>query len=769
MLVAILSGFIVAFVMPFAGRVLKGKWSFVMTALPLALFIYFLTYIPVVSEAKHQLFSYRWVPSLGINFNFLVDGLSLLFALMITGIGTLVFLYTSSYMKGDAYLDRFYGYLSLFMGAMLGMVLSDNIFTLFVFWELTSISSFFLIGFTNQSKESRKSALIALSITGLGGFFLLAAFAILGTAAGTYSIQEMMASAGSIKQHSAYPIIIICLFIAAFSKSAQYPLHFWLPGAMKAPTPVSTYLHSATMVKAGIYLLARFTPVLGNVPSWNNTLLIVGGFTMLYAAFHAIFKKDLKEILAYSTISALGMLVFLLGMGTPEAVLAMVIFMLVHALYKASLFLITGAIDHETGTRDIDKLAGLRKVMMPLALAGFLAALSSSGLPPTIGFIGKELIYASTLGSEVFKASLTVLAIATNIFLLVAGVLTGVKPFAGRLPHELKETHLPDWRMWVPPLALGIAGLTFGLFPAIFDEAIVQPSLGSIYPGATPSHLVLWHGFNTVLALSAVTLVGGLLLYFLFKPGKGHASFMAKLSITSPKTAALFLSKTFRAFAATWTNLLQNGYLRIYVLTIISFLTLLMAYKYVTEVSFIVNIAKLSPLTSTELVVMCILTVSVLYTVYSPSRLAAIASMGVVGYSVCLIYVFYSAPDLAMTQFAIDTLTVILFILVMYRLPKYINYSSWKIRLRDGLISLVFGTLITILGLEVLYEPTNKETTRFVADNAYKLAKGKNVVNVILVDFRGIDTLVEITVLTIAALGVFALLKLQLNKYDQES
>ncbi|HRO44102.1 MAG TPA: proton-conducting transporter membrane subunit, partial [Flavipsychrobacter sp.] len=420
MLLAVLSGFIAASFVPFFGKLLRSKWSFVMTALPLSLFIYFLSFIESVSQGHTSLLSYSWVPSAGINFNFLVDGLSLLFALMITGIGSLVFLYTSAYMKGDAYLDRFYGYLCLFMGAMLGMVLSDNIFTLFVFWELTSISSFFLIGYNNENKESRKSALIALAITGLGGFFLLAAFALMGNIAGTYSISEMIGSAAVLKEHGLYLLIIIFLFLAAFSKSAQYPLHFWLPGAMKAPTPVSTYLHSATMVKAGIYLLARFTPVLGDVPVWNNTLMIVGGFTMLYAAFHSIFRKDLKEILAYSTISALGMLVFLIGLGTAEALLAATVFIIVHALYKATLFLITGIIDYETGTRDISKLAGLRKVMMPVAIAGLLAMLSNSGIPPSFGFVGKDLIYGSTLGSEVAAAALTAVTVFTNILLLYA-------------------------------------------------------------------------------------------------------------------------------------------------------------------------------------------------------------------------------------------------------------------------------------------------------------------------------------------------------------
>ncbi len=768
MLVAVLSGFIVASFAPLAGKPLRGKWSLFMTALPLSLFIYFLSYLPAVSNGDVQLLSYSWVPSMGINFNFLVDGLSILFALMITGIGSLVFLYSSAYMKGDPYLDRFYGYLSLFMGAMLGMVLSDNIFTLFVFWELTSISSFFLIGYDNENKESRKSALIALAITGLGGFFLMAAFALMGNIAQTYSISEMLGSAELLKEHPFYLLIVILLFIAAFSKSAQFPLHFWLPGAMKAPTPVSTYLHSATMVKAGIYVLARFTPILGDMPVWNNTLMLVGGFTMIYSAFHSIFRKDLKEVLAYSTISALGMLVFLIGLGTPGALLAMIVFIIVHALYKAALFLITGIIDHETGTRDVSKLSGLRKVMMPVAIAGALAMLSNSGIPPAIGFLGKDLVYESILGLEISPTVLIVVAVITNMLLIYASILAGIKPFAGELPDSLKSVHMPGWRMWLPPVLLGIGGLFFGLFPVSISGGIVQPALSAVSPGAEAIELKLWHGFNTVLALSAVTLLGGILLYLFFKPGLRHENIMAKFQRFSPYNLAVLFSRRFRGFANLWTHLLQNGYLRIYVLTIISFLTILLAYQSFTQVAFYVDFQKISPLTSTEMVVMLILISAIGYTVYTPSRLAAIAAMGVIGYCICLIYVFYSAPDLAMTQFAIDTLTVILFVLVLYRLPKYINYSNRLIRLRDALVSIIFGTLITILGLEVLYEPTNKETSRFMAENAYILAKGKNVVNVILVDFRGLDTMVEITVLTISALGVFALLKLQLNKYDQE-
>lgn len=768
MLLAVLSGFIVASLVPLFGKLFRSKWSFLLTALPFSLFVYFLTFLPAVSHQQNTLVSYAWVPSMNINFSFLVDGLSLLFALMITGIGTLVFLYTSAYLKDDRYLDRFYGYLCLFMGAMLGMVLSDNVFTLFVFWELTSISSFFLIGYDNENKESRKAALISLAITGLGGFFLLAAFALLATLSGTYSISEMAGSADFLKAHGLYPLIIIFLVLAAFSKSAQYPLHFWLPGAMKAPTPVSTYLHSATMVKAGIYLLARFTPLLGNMPAWNTTLIIVGGFTMLYAAFHSIFKKDLKEVLAFSTISALGLLVFLIGLGTAAALLAATVFILVHALYKATLFLVTGIIDHETGTREISKLSGLRKVLIPVAVAGLLAMLSNSGIPPSFGFVGKDLIYESTLGSEVGANLVTAVSVLTNILLLYSAILVGIKPFAGSLPDAYKDVHLPDWRMWVPPLVLGVASLLLGLFPMLIEGAIVKPALLSMDPLAPQFHLKLWHGFNLVLGLSAATVLGGFLLYSFFKPSLRHEKWLAKLYQSSPKAVAIQLTGRFRDFARLWTRLLQNGYVRIYVLVIISFLVILLAYQSFTQVRFYVDLTKVSQLTSAETVVMVILIAALIYVVYTPSRLAAVAAMGVIGYCICLLFVFYSAPDLAMTQFAIDTLTVILFVLVLYRLPKYITYTNWLIRLRDALISLFFGTLITILGLEVLHEPTSKETTLFFAENSYILAKGKNVVNVILVDFRGMDTMVEITVLTISALGVFALLKLQLDKYDQE-
>ncbi|MDR7127878.1 multicomponent Na+:H+ antiporter subunit A [Algoriphagus sp. 4150] len=768
MILAILSGFIIAAMIPFLSKLVKGKGAILMPFLPLLLFVYFLGYLPQISNGDTVDLIYQWVPSIGINLAFHLDGLSLLFALMITGIGALVFFYTVSYLKGHVYLDRFYGYLSMFMASMLGLVLSDNIITLFIFWELTSISSFFLIGFNNEDPKSRKSALLALSITGMGGLFLLVGMILLGAVGGSYSFQELLSQRSLILEHSSYGWIIGLLFLGAFTKSAQFPFHFWLPGAMKAPTPVSTYLHSATMVKAGIYLLARFTPLLGSTPWWNTTLIIVGAVTMVYAALHSVLRIDMKGILAYSTIAALGILVFLIGLGTEEALLAASVFILVHALYKATLFLVTGIVDHETGTRDVTALGGLRKVMMPVAIAAGLAALANAGTPPFLGFIGKDLIYEATLHFGDWAYVLTTAAILTNICLLCAGLLAGFKPFAGSLPARFEKAHLPHPTMWVPPLILAGLGLLFGLFPGLIDQTLIQPVYSSMSGNAVQQHIQLWHGFNLILGLSVLTLTLGVVLYLQLKPSERLFGTTLKFEWLSPQSIAALLGRLFTKFAGLWTGFFQNGYLRNYVITILAFLTILLGLRLYQGVSLVIDASKLTELTIYEVIVVIIMFVSIIFTVFSRSRLVAVASLGVIGYSICLIFLFYSAPDLAMTQFSIDTLTVILFVLVIYNLPRYNTFSSKSIRLRDGVLSIFFGTLIAVLTLEVLSEPLNRETSIFYAESSYLLAKGKNVVNVILVDFRGFDTMVEITVLVIAAIGVFSLLKLRLKSIEKE-
>lgn len=766
MLIAILSGFLSALFLLFFGKRLKSSLPFLTSLLPIGLFAYFFSFLPEVRKGNSIFYNLEWVPSLGVNLDFKLDGLSLLFSLLITGIGALVFLYSTAYMKGHIHIGRFYSYLSIFMASMLGLVLSDNLLLLFVFWELTAISSFFLIGFNNESAESRKSSLLAWAITGGGGFFLMAGFILLGSVTGTYSIQEMLGSRELLQSHALYGVLVFLVFAGAFTKSAQFPFHFWLPGAMKAPTPVSAYLHSATMVKAGIYLIARFTPVLGNHPFWNNTLMIVGGITMLYAAFHSIFRVDLKGILAYSTISALGILVFLLGMGSQEALIAASVFILVHALYKAGLFLITGIIDHETGTRDVTKLAGLRKVMLPIAIAGGLAAISSAGIPLTWGFIGKDLLYAATMSSESHVILLTSLAVITNIFLSYSGYLAGIKPFAGDLPDSYKNLHLPSAFMWAPPLILGVSGMLFGLIPSLLDQSLIQPILLTFGEIEEDVSLKIWHGLNTVLLLSTITIVGGVLLYLYIKPTAKSLQVLSRYEALAPQAIFNRLTHGTRNIAVGFTRFMHNGFLRAYLTKIVLFMVCLISFYLISYVDIQFTTLRFTTISLYEGVIFVIMAVTILVIVFSASRLTAIISTSVVGYCICLFFVYYGAPDLAMTQFSIDTLTTVLFVLVLLKLPPYLKLKDKKAQIQDGLLATAFGVMIAVIALQVLNEPTNKNISQFYSDNAYLLAKGKNVVNVILVDFRAYDTLVETTVLAIAAIGVFSMLKIKSSEIE---
>lgn len=771
MLFIVLSGIITSSLLIPFGKFFRSKWSALFSILPILLFCYFASFIPDIKAGKVLFESYKWVPSLHINFDFRLDGLSLLFSLMITGIGFLIFIYASSYLKGHKYLDRFYGYLCLFMSAMLGVVLSDNILLLFVFWELTSISSFFLIGFNNDNSDSRKSAITALSVTGLGGFFLLAGLILISQITGTYSIQQLILQTDKITSHSLYPLVLGLVCIGAFTKSAQFPFHFWLPGAMKAPTPVSAYLHSATMVKAGIFLLARFTPILGGTPEWSNTLMIVGGITMLYAAVHSLFRTDLKGVLAYSTISALGILTFLIGLGTEAAFIAAATFILVHALYKAALFLITGIIDHETGTRDLTKLSGLRVVLGPVFVAGLLAALSSAGLPLSFGFIGKDLIYEATLhADQKIALYVTAVAVLTNICLVAAGFLAGIKPFTGRLTPGFEKVHLPYKSMWIPPLVLAVLGFVFGCFPGIIGDYMISPTVHALAGKGIDAHLKIWHGFNTVLVLSLVTLVAGTVLYVVNSPSNKKMVFIERLNSISPHAVFHKLSDNFIHLSTWYSGIMHNGFLRSYLLKIIIFAEALLIYELIIGDPIYIDYSKLSAVSVYEAVNVFILIAAVFITLRSSSRLTAVVGTSVIGYAICLMFVFYSAPDLAITQFTIDTLTVVLFVFVLFNLPPFLNFPTNNNRTvaRDAFVAITFGVLLSIIAMKVLQVPTVTATSDFYGKYAYTLAKGKNVVNVILVDFRGFDTMFEIVVLSIAAIGVYSLIKLRLKPSEKE-
>lgn len=768
MLTVILLTFLIAFLILFSGKYLHSKYFKFIALFPTFLFVYFCYYLIGIHNEKEVYLAYEWIPMLGIDLNFKIDGLSLLFSLMITGIGSLVFFYASDYLKNHPYLNRFFGYLTFFMGAMLGLVLSDNLISLFVFWELTSISSFFLIGFNTDEEASRKSALTALGITGLGGFFMLAGFVLIYSITGTYSINELLTSSELIKNNAFFPLVLFFVFGGAFTKSAQFPFHFWLPSAMQAPTPVSAYLHSATMVKAGVYLLARFSPILNDGFWWTNTLMLVGGFTMLYAAFHSILRTDMKGILAYSTIAALGTIVFLLGIGNEYAFYAAVTFVLVHALYKAALFLVTGIVDHTVHTRDVSQISGLRKIMPIVFLASFVAALSSAGFPLTFGFISKDLIYEATLNLPKWAIAITVLAILTNVFLACSGFMAGIKPFIGKLPEKFQKAPKPNLLLWLPVVILSSFTVLFGLFPFLVDYGILKFTYNAVSPKETDLYLKLWHGFNLVLLLSAITIVLGLGLFLVKKYDKESVFLKEKFVKIAPKTLVENFGESVRKFAFQYTRFFHNGYLRNYLITIIVFLTLLVGYRLFTTTSIEINTQDLSGFRLYELTIFVMILVAIYFTIVTKSRLTAIASLGIIGYCICLIFVFYGAPDLAMTQFTIDTLTVVLFVLVLFKLPPFLGYKSKKVLIRDTIISVAFGGLMMLIALQAMVSPATKETSRFYADNVYTLAKGKNVVNVILVDFRGVDTMVEGMVLSIAALGVYSLLKYKSKNEEVE-
>lgn len=770
-LLTIIAGFLVACALVPFGKYFRNGRSIFLSILPLTLFSFFLAQISGISNGNIIFETHAWVPALNVNADLKLDGLALLFALLITGIGSLIFIYASAYLRDHKFIDRFFGYLCLFMAAMLGMVLSDNILLLFVFWELTSITSFFLIGFNNDSAASRKSAITALSITGLGGFFLLVGLILLSQIGNSYSISELVASAELITNHNLYPAILLFLFIGAFTKSAQFPFHFWLPNAMKAPTPVSAYLHSATMVKAGIFLLARMTPILGGTMEWSYTLMVVGGFTMLYGGIHSLFRTDLKAILAYSTIAALGMLVFLIGLGTNEALIAMGTFIVVHALYKASLFMITGIIDHETGTRNLTKLRGLRKVLFPVYIAGILAALSSAGLPLTVGFIGKDLIYESTLNASAnFALYITIAAVITNTFLVAAGFLAGIRPFSGKILPALESVKLPSKLFWIPPMLLSILGIIFGFFPGLLGNLLVAPLVRTVANSNVIVDLKIWHGINTVLLISLLTFAVGTLLYLIIRPSESKVRFLQNFAALSPENIYNKATRWAINVSNSFTNVMHNGYLRSYVIKIIIFAEVLLIYQLYVGGPLIIDYSLLSEITLFDAATVVFLLAGVVITLFTKSRLTAVIGTSVIGYALCLLFMIYSAPDLAITQFTIDTLVVVLFVLVMFNLPPFIKFADVNstVIFRDAIVSISFGSIMALIALRVLQVPTSKDVSEFYGTFAYTLAKGKNVVNVILVDFRGMDTMFEIIVLGISALGVYSLIKLRLKASEKE-
>ncbi len=758
MLTIILVGFIAAIAAPFIHKLLQKYSGAFLCLVPLAFFAYLFTFIGQVSQGEALILSYSWFPSLDVNLNFLVDGLSLTFALIISGIGAIIVFYASGYLEGHKKLARFYGYLLFFMTSMLGVVLSDNIFALFIFWELTSISSYLLIGFNHEKERSRYAALQALLVTGGGGLAMMAGLLLMGHVGGSYSITELINQSLTITSNGLYVPIMILVLLGAFTKSAQWPFHFWLPNAMEAPTPVSAYLHSATMVKAGVFLIARLNPVMAGPEIWHYTLISFGAVTMLMSAAMAIGQNDLKRILAYTTVSALGIMVFLLGMGGKYATTAAITFLVVHSLYKGGLFLVAGAIDHETGTRDIRILGGLKKYLPFITIGAILAALSYSGIPPFFGFIAKELIYEAAAHYQINPILLTSVAVLTNMFLVATAIMVGVKPFFGKYQETPKKPHPAPFTLWVGPVLLGVLGLLFGVLPFIMSNNLIGPGVLAISL-AEGAKLSLWHGFNFILLLSLVTLLGGIGFYFLSSFIKKQQKIFDKIAEFGPEAIYNLWLKGLLLWASKQTKFFQNGNLKHYFYYIFSvfigliFITIL---KY--QIFEMINV-DFSDVYFYEFLIVGVMMLAAIYAIMSSTVLGAVASLGIVGFGVATLFGFLSAPDLALTQFSIETLTVILLVLVVYKAPKFRQRSTRTDKLRDMLISILSGATITVLVLIVLGSPAQTKISDYFLEHSYTLAHGRNVVNVILVDFRALDTMGEIVVLSLAAIGVYTLLK----------
>jgi multicomponent Na+:H+ antiporter subunit A len=767
MLEAVLFVFAAAMIAPFVYRLTRHAAGWFLALVPLGLFVYFASMIAAVAGGRAATAAYRWVPSLGVDLAFHLDGLGLVFALLISGVGVIVVAYAGGYLAGHPQLGRFYTFILLFMGSMLGLVLVDNAITMFVFWELTSLTSYFLIGFEHGRAAARTAALQALLVTGGGGLSLLAGLLILGEVGGSLRFSDLLSGRELIQADPLYAPIVILILLGAFTKSAQVPFHFWLPSAMAAPAPVSAYLHSATMVKAGVYLLARLNPLLGGTEIWSWSLAIFGGITMIVGAIMAVRRSDFKLMLAYSTVSALGLLTLLLGVATPAALEAAFVFLLGHAFYKGALFLAAGAVEHETGIRDAEGLGGLARSMPITAGAAALSAFSMAGLPPFLGFVGKEMFYVAALESPVAPAFIVGAALAAGMLFVAVAASAGVKPFIGERIATPRAPHEPPFAVWLGPALLTGLGLGFGLFPTGVESLVAAAAAAATSGEPTGGHVALWHGFNLPLLLSALTFVGGIALYAMRGSLRGGLIGDRVFFSFGPERWYQWALAGLNGLARLQTRWLQSGYLRYYLLTIIVSTVFLAGHRLLNILSM-PRWASITDVRFYEWVPTLMIPAAALVCIRSSSRLSAVAALGVVGYGVALIYVLFGAPDLAMTQFMVETLMVVLFVLVLYHLPRFAVLSTTRARGFDAAIALSAGALITaliLIGAEIqLYE---KISGYFVAQSS-PLAHGRNIVNVILVDFRGLDTLGEITVLALAGIGVYTLLKLRLGGGPKE-
>jgi multicomponent K+:H+ antiporter subunit A len=703
-----------------------------------------------------------WVPALGLDLTLMVDGLGLMFAGLILGIGLLVVIFAHFYLYEGEATGRFFASLMLFQGAMLGIVLAGNVLLLLIFWELTSLSSFLLIGFWQHKAEARQGARMALAVTGGGGLALIGGLVLLGHVAGSFDLAVILARGAVVQASPLYPVTLALILIGCFTKSAQFPFHFWLPHAMAAPTPVSAYLHSATMVKAGVFLLARLWPVLAGTEAYTTIVTSVGLTTMVFGAGVALFRHDLKSILAYSTISQLGLLVMLLGFSLKLAALAAVLHILNHAAFKAALFMAAGIVDHETGTRDIRRLGGLAKVMPVTAVIATLAAASMAGLPPLGGFISKEMMLDETTHMALLGLPWLVPALATIGAAISVGysLRLAVHLFFGqpRDAQAFARAHDSGIGMWAPSALLTALAVLLGLVPMTLAAPLAGAVTAAVTGALAPEFdLALWHGVNFALILSLIAVAGGALLLW------RHAGLLAAWERAAHLDAKAMFENAL-GFADRWVRkamvALHTPSLQRMLLASFAVVVLLVIEGALTGSGVLTGTRPGIPASPAGIIAWALLIAATIAVVLDArQRLRVLIYLSVIGLMVSLAFVRFSAPDLALTQIAVEVVTVLLLLLALNLLPKRPPpLSSAPRRWRDGALAVTGGALVGGLAWAMLTRDPGASISAFHLANAKPGGGGTNVVNVILVDFRAFDTLGEIIVLGIAGLGIFALL-----------
>jgi len=763
--IAVVSGFVLALLVPLVRRLLGRYAIVVFVATPALLAGLFVSLAPGVIDGEPVRWATEWVPQLRLAFAFSLDGLSLLFCLLITGVGVAVILYAEHYLHGHPELDRFHALAQAFMASMLGLVLADNLLLVLVFWGLTGVTSYLLIGFEHTIGTSRLSAQQALIVTVSGELAMIAGLVLLGFAAGSFRISEVLTEGQLIRADASYGLLTFLILLGALAKSAQFPFHFWLPNAMAAPTPVSAYLHSATMVTAGVYLVSRLTPALGGTELWTIVLTVSGGLTMLIGNILALRQHDLKLVLAYSTVGALGTMVLLVGLGSEAAFAGAMALLLAHALYKAGLFLVTGIIDHEMGTRELDRFSGLARIMPITAVAAALGALSMAGIPPMIGFAAKELGLKAALDADASTVLVTAALVVAGAATVGVAAIASLGPFSGSLKTARDGGHDPGWAMWLGPIALGLLGVAAGLLPALGSGPLVAAAGEAIGAASDKYTVEPWYGVDLALALSLLSIAAGVVVFWRRLRVRELVARFDNGYRIGPEKGYVLLEVGMLNWTKRLTAVMQNGRLRLYLLTVVSTL--------VGLVWLIVFAAGAIPPLELELdvypweaLIAALIVGGAAVAVTSRSRLGAVTALGAVGYGIASIYVLFSAPDLAIAQILVETLTVLLFVLVFYHMPRFGVETSQGSKLRDAAIAIAAGVLMAGFVLIAAGTPTESISDWFL-DNSQPLAKGQNVVNTIIVDFRSLDTLGEVFVLAVAGFGVFALLKLRARRREE--